>query len=160
MPGSGAGYAYGTRCIFCGTAARSAPLVCSSQEHCQWCRKPRSRETDPCNGVLNHLWVRGHRFEPRQLTKEEVDGGELEKQIETIVDKQEMHGLIDAVQDGKTAILIAENTTGGATEITFFHIGTLPLWKLLGMIEAVKVEVSMHHYHEAVGAFSEDDGPD
>ena len=72
----------------------------------------------------------------------------LDKQIETIVDKAQMLGLVDALEDDATAILIAKTPLEDGDEaITFFHIGNPPFATFMGMLEVVKAQVTDEHYH-------------
>lgn len=75
----------------------------------------------------------------------------LERQLEHVVDRDEMHKLIDALEPDQTAILIAqakcEEHNNGT--VTFYHLGHILLWKALGLIEATKMEIQETMYHSS-----------
>jgi len=78
---------------------------------------------------------------------------DIEKQLQHAVDRDEMHRLIEGLHDDQTAILITQCDTedpdalDGQT-VTYHHIGTVALWKALGLIECAKSQIHETHYHE------------
>lgn len=76
----------------------------------------------------------------------------LDRQLKHVVDKSEMHRLIDELEDGSCAVLVVGvKNEEGASSVDYRFCGEMPLWKGLGFMETAKQFMFMDVYDEDDG---------
>ena len=72
---------------------------------------------------------------------------DVEQTLKHVVDRDEMHRLIDALEPGQQAVLVTQVTTLEGQSVQYYHVGALNLWAAMGMLETAKLFIFDQHLH-------------